>query len=226
MEKFANIYARAAHRKGGEASLESLLSHPLSKQELAQIPDDRWLAAFTMKVFQSGMSWKVVRNKWPNFEQLFFQFKVEPLLMLSEPQWEMKGSDPKIIRHMTKVKSIQTNASMIFNARREYGSFAKMVAQWQAESITELWEYLRKHGARLGGNTGPYALRQLGVDTFILSQDVEAYLRNTHIIDSGRNTKRALKAANSAFVAWQRESGRSLSEISQIIAYSFGENRV
>ncbi|EMD79469.1 3-methyladenine DNA glycosylase [Vibrio diabolicus E0666] len=46
IEKFDAIYQRAAKRKGGEDQLEALLSHPLSKEELAAIPDDRWLAAF------------------------------------------------------------------------------------------------------------------------------------------------------------------------------------
>jgi 3-methyladenine DNA glycosylase Tag len=146
--------------------------------------------------------------------------------MLSEEQWEQKAQDPKIIRHMTKVMSIPANASMIQAARYEHESFSKMVADWPKESIVELWAHLKKHGARLGGNTGPYALRQLGVDTFILSNDVEGYLRNTNIIDSGRGTKRAMNAANKAFMEWHQESGRSLSEISQIIAYGFGDNRV
>ncbi|MFH0261625.1 DNA-3-methyladenine glycosylase I [Vibrio barjaei] len=226
MEKFDSIYARAADRKGGEQGLESIVSKPLSRDEVAAIPEDRWLSAFSMKVFQSGISWKVVRNKWPNFEEHFFQFRIDPLLMLSEEQWEQKAQDPKIIRHMTKVMSIPANASMIQAARYEHESFSKMVADWPKESIVELWAHLKKHGARLGGNTGPYALRQLGVDTFILSNDVEGYLRNTNIIDSGRGTKRAMNAANKAFMEWHQESGRSLSEISQIIAYGFGDNRV
>ncbi|MCY9873559.1 DNA-3-methyladenine glycosylase I [Vibrio barjaei] len=226
MEKFDSIYARAADRKGGEQGLESIVSKPLSRDEVAAIPEDRWLSAFSMKVFQSGISWKVVRNKWPNFEEHFFQFRIDPLLMLSEEQWEQKAQDPKIIRHMTKVMSIPANASMIQAARYEHESFSKMVADWPKESIVELWAHLKKHGARLGGNTGPYALRQLGVDTFILSNDVEGYLRNTNIIDSGRGTKRAMNAANKAFIEWHQESGRSLSEISQIIAYGFGDNRV
>ncbi|AYV22598.1 DNA-3-methyladenine glycosylase I [Vibrio mediterranei] len=226
MEKFDSIYARAADRKGGEQGLESIVSKPLSRDEVAAIPEDRWLSAFSMKVFQSGISWKVVRNKWPNFEEHFFQFRIDPLLMLSEEQWEQKAQDPKIIRHMTKVMSIPVNASMIQSARYEHESFSQMVADWPKESIVELWAHLKKHGARLGGNTGPYALRQLGVDTFILSNDVEGYLRNTNIIDSGRGTKRAMNAANKAFMEWHQESGRSLSEISQIIAYGFGYNRV
>lgn len=143
IEKFDAIYQRAAERKGGEDQLEALLSHPLSKEELAAIPDDRWLAAFSMKVFQSGISWSVVRNKWPNFEEVFFGFKIEPLLMLSDEQWETKATDKRIIRHLTKVMSIPANARMIHEASIQHRSFGKMVADWPQEKITELWAYLK-----------------------------------------------------------------------------------
>lgn len=226
MEKFASIYQRAAERKGSKAQLESLLNHPLTTQQLLAITEDRWLSAFSMKVFQCGISWNVVRNKWPNFENLFFNFKIDSLLMLSEEQWEAKAKEPKIIRHLTKVMSIPANARMIQSARYEHGSFSEMVANWPSNDITGLWLYLKKNGSRLGGNTGPYTLRQMGVDTFILSSDVESYLRNTGIIDSGRGTKRAMTAATKAFTHWQQESGRSFSEISQIIAFSGGDNRI
>ncbi|MBM7074023.1 DNA-3-methyladenine glycosylase I [Shewanella sp. 202IG2-18] len=225
-EKFETIYFRAAERKGGVENLEQLLFKPLSHEEILQIKDDRWLSTFTMKVFQCGISWKVVRNKWDNFEDHFFGFKPELLLMLSDEQWEEKARDPKIIRHLTKVMTIPANAQMLINASYEHGSFSKLLANWPKDNTTELWEYLKKNGKRLGGNTGAYALRQAGVDTFILSSDVEAYLRNTGIIDSGRTTKKAMRAADAAFVKWHQESGRSLTEISQIIAYSSGENRV
>lgn len=226
LEKFDDIYHRAAQRKGGEEQLEPLLSKPLTSEQLQQISNDRWLSAFSMKVFQSGISWKVVRNKWPNFEKLFFGFKVEPLLMLSDEQWDIKASDTSIIRHHAKVRSIQANAQMIHHASLEHGSFGDMIANWPGEDITGLWSYLKKHGNRLGGNTGPYSLRQMGVDTFILSGDVESYLRNYKIIEGGRDTKRSLAAANKAFCHWQQESGRSLTEISQTIAFSTGDNRV
>ncbi len=224
IEKFESIYQRASERKGGEEILELMLDKPLSKEQLSNVPEDRWLSAFSMKVFQSGISWQVVRNKWPNFEEIFFGFKIEPLLMLSDDVWEEKAKDPRIIRHLTKVMSIPQNAQMIYEARLEYGSFSKMVAEWPTNDITGLWEFLKKHGNRLGGNTGPYTLRQMGADTFIFSTDVESYLRNTGVIDSAKTTKRAMSAANKAFTQWQDESGRSLSEISQIIAYSTGDN--
>ncbi|WP_428772449.1 DNA-3-methyladenine glycosylase I [Vibrio sp.] len=226
VEKFDQIYQRAAQRKGGENQLEQLLSQPLTQQQIASIPEDRWLAEMTMKIFQSGISWQLVRDKWPNFEQLFFQFRIDPLLMLSVEDWEQKASDRSIIRHLAKVMSIPANAQMIYQARAEHGSFGNMVANWPAEQITDLWQYLKNHGNRLGGNTGPYALRHLGVDTFILSGDVEAYLRQQKIIEGGKQTKRSLNAATAAFCQWQQESGRSFTEISPTIAFSTGDNRV
>lgn len=226
LEKFADIYQRAAERKGGEAQLEALLPTPLSTEAIAAISDDRWLSAFSMKIFQSGISWQVVRNKWPNFEEVFFGFRIEPLLMLSDEQWDEKASDTRIIRHHAKVMSIRENAKMIHSVSTQHGSFGQMVANWPKDDITGLWSFLKKHGSRLGGNTGPYSLRQFGVDTFILSGDVEAYLRNCKVIEGGKETKKSQQAVNLAFAKWQQESGRSLTAISQTIAFSTGDNRV
>ncbi|MGF1764625.1 DNA-3-methyladenine glycosylase I [Aliivibrio kagoshimensis] len=225
-EKFEPIYQRAAARKGGVESLEGIINTPLTTADLSRISDDRWLACFTEKVFQCGISWSVVRKKWPNFEAAFFGFDIEKMLLMPDTMWEQKAQDPQIIRHLTKVMTIPANARMIQQAQKRGGGFAQMVAEWPTEDITGLWNYLKKHGKRLGGNTGAYSLRVMGKDTFILSSDVEAYLRQCDIVDSGRTTKRAQVAAQTAFNDWQQESGRSLSEISQVIAFSCGDNRV
>lgn len=225
-EKFEFVYQRAAERKGGVESLESIINKPLTAAELASVSDDRWLACFTEKVFQCGISWSVVRKKWPNFEQIFFGFDIEKMLLMPDAMWEKKAQDPQIIRHLTKVMTIPANARMIQQAQKTHGSFATMIADWPTDDITGLWNYLKKHGKRLGGNTGAYSLRVMGKDTFILSSDVEAYLRQSGIVDSGRTTKRAQLSAQTAFNDWQQESGRSLSEISQVIAFSCGDNRV
>lgn len=219
-ESFSSIYQRAAERHNGENTLETLLPKAKQSTELAKIDDARWLAAFTQKVFQSGISWQVVRNKWPNFEEIFFQFDIEKMLLLNDEQWAAKAQDKRIIRNFSKVKTIQENALMIHEVSIKHGSFAEFVANWPADDIIGLWGYLKQHGARLGGNTGPYTLRVMGKDTFLLSKDVEGYLRNREIITTGRETKSALQAAQTAFNHWQQESGRSFCEISQTIAMS------
>ncbi|MGR5265126.1 DNA-3-methyladenine glycosylase I [Photobacterium damselae] len=225
-EKFNQIYDRAAERKGGIQALEKLLVVPKSQQELALITDDRWLATFTLRIFQSGMTWQVVRNKWPNFEDVFFGFNIEKMLLVPDEMWERKATDPAIIRHLGKVMTIPANADMIHRAAVEYGSFAQMVADWPCEDIIGLWQYLKKKGARLGGNTGPYGLRTMGKDTFIISQDVEAYLRNIGVIEGGKSSLKSLKATQKAFNDWQQESGRPMCQVSQIISFSCGDNHV
>ena len=219
-EHFESIYNRAAQRHGGENNLEHMLSRPLSDAELSKIGDDRWLSAFSQKVFQSGISWKVVRNKWPNFEEVFFKFDIEKMLLIHDEMWEEKAKDQRIIRHFGKVMTIRENAIMINECQASHGSFSNFIAQWPSDNIVGLWQHLKKHGARLGGNTGPYTLRTMGKDTFMLTKDVEGYLRHHDIISTGRDTQSALKAAQQAFNHWHHESGRSYTEISQCIALS------
>ncbi|MCV2402329.1 DNA-3-methyladenine glycosylase I [Marinomonas sp. C2222] len=219
-EPFETIYQRAVIRHGGIQQLEATLIKPLTKEKLLQHKDDRWLAAFSQKIFQSGISWQVVRNKWPAFEEVFFNFDIEKMLLLPDEVWEKKAQDPRIIRHFGKVLTIKENAFMIHNRQKNHSSFSQFIADWPVNDIVNLWAYLKKSGARLGGNTGPYTLRVMGKDTFLLTKDVERYLRQHGIITTGKNTLSALNCAQDAFNHWHKESGRSLTEISQCIAFS------
>ena len=224
MEKFETIYNRAVKRKGGEQALSSLLSRPKSKSELALMGSDRILSEMTKKIFQSGFVWRVVEQKWPNFEEVFFDFDIEKILMMPDDMIERKASDPKIIRNFNKVKTIRENALMLKDIIDDVGSVGKWLAEWPGEDIIGLWTYLKNHGARLGGNTGPYALRVLGKDTFILSRDVEFYFRAHKLIEGGASSKRSLQRVQETFNKWKEESNMSLQEVSQIVAFSIGDN--
>ena len=224
---FDDIYARACERKGGEDAVESLLPRPRSRRALRALGDDRYLAEFCKKIFQSGFVWRVVEQKWDGFEDIFWGFDVDKLLLMPDDMLERKAQDPAIIRNFTKVKAIRDNAAMMAETRRRTGKgFGHFVTNWPADDVVGLWLYLKKHGSRLGGNTGPYALRTLGVDTFLLSRDVEGFLRHHDIIEGGLTSKRCLAQCQAYFNALGEESGRSLSELSRLVSLNFGENRV
>ena len=226
VEQFSSIYQRAADRKGGTAALEALSGKPLSPSQLKSYSNADWLSAFSKKVFQSGFVWRVVEQKWPGFREVFFDFAPEKILLLSDEMLAEKATDPRIIRNAGKVLSIQANAQMIYELELEYGPFSALIADWPGERIIELWALLKKRGARLGGNTGAYSLRAMGKDTFLLSQDVEAYLRAYQVIDGGLTSQSSLKKIQAQFNDWQQQSGRSLQQISQIVSMSVGDNRV
>ncbi|MBT1445133.1 DNA-3-methyladenine glycosylase I [Shewanella sp. JM162201] len=224
IESFASIYQRAAERKGGADALEALLPLSLSAAEYQEHSDAALLSAMSKKIFQSGFVWKVVDAKWPAYEQAFFGFDPLKILLLSPEQLEARASDPALIRHGKKTQAIYDNALMVQDIAKEHGSLARFIALWPSEEITGLWQVLKKRGARLGGNTGPYFLRATGKDTFLLSSDVEAYLRATGLVDAGLATQKGLTQAQAAFNHWQAESGRTLAHISRVISCSVGDN--
>jgi len=226
METFEKLYQRAIERKGGEIALLNLISKPLSADKLLNVPNDRVLSEMTKKVFQSGFVWSVVEKKWESFEDVFWGFDIEKLIMMPDDMLERKAKDPAIIRNYNKVRTIRENAFMLKEISDEYGSVGKWLTEWPDKNIIGLWAYLKANGSRLGGNTGPYALRKLGKDTFILSKDVEAYFRSYGLIDGGLTTKRSLNTIQETFLKWQSESKLSLQELSQIVAYSIGDNHV
>ena len=140
---------------------------------------------------------------------------------------ERKAKDPAIIRNLSKVKTVRDNAFMIDDVeRREQKPFGEFIADWPEDDVIGLWLFLKKHGSRLGGNTGPYALRTLGVDTFLFTQDVEGFLRHHGIVDSGITSRRALSAAQSFFNYLREQSGWSLAKLSRLVSFCYGQNRV
>ena len=158
---------------------------------------------------------------------MFWEFDIERLLMMPDDMLERKASDPGIIRNFSKVKTVLDNAVMIADTeRREEKTFGEFIAGWPDDDIIGLWLYLKKHGSRLGGNTGPYALRTLGVDTFLMTADVEFFLRENDIVDSGIHSLRALKAAQSYFNNLREHSGRSLSELSRLVSLGVRRNQI
>ena len=222
MRKFSEIHAIAADRKGGEAALEALLDKPASRAKLAAVPDHRWLSCMAKCVFQAGFNWRVVDNMWPGFELAFEGFDIGHCAMLHDDDFARLVSDKRIVRHGTKIRSVQQNAVFITDLAREYGSAGKAFANWPSNDYVSLFALLKKRGSRLGGNTGPYFLRFMGVDGFILSRDVVARLIAEGVIDTTPTSKKAMAAVQDAFNTWQAESGRPLTDISRILAMSTG----
>lgn len=219
MRHFNEIFRIAADRKGGEAALEAMLEPPLPAPDLAQIPDDRWLSTIAKCIFQSGFNWKVIENKWPGFEAAFDGFDVGRCAMMDDAKFDALLTDTRIVRHGTKIASVRDNAAFLLSLRDRGGAGA-VLGGWPSGDYIGLLDLLKTQGARLGGNTGPYAMRFMRRDGFILSRDVTARLIAEGVIDRPATSKSALRAVQDAFNTWCAQSGRSLTEISRVLAMS------
>jgi 3-methyladenine DNA glycosylase Tag len=224
MRSFAEIYAEAAERKGGEAALEALVSEHKSKSqaELAAIPDHLWLAQMTKSVFQAGFSWKVIETKWPGFERAFHGFAPPVNATMSDEAFDAHLKDTSIIRNARKILSVRDNATFLCDLAADHGSAAAFFAAWPDDDFVGLLEVMKKRAARLSGETAMRLFRHMGKPSFITSRDVTAALIGAGVIDKPPTGRKDLQAVQDAFNAWSRETGRDLTALSRTLALSTG----
>ena len=219
MHHFDEIFGIAAGRHGGEAALNQKLDKPLSPDELAAIPDDRWLSTMTKSIFQSGFNWKVIENTWDGFEAAFDGFDPGRCAFIDDDRFDALLQDRRIVRNGAKVATVRDNAAFLLDLRAQGGA-GTVLGGWPSEDYIGLLDLLKDRGARLGGATGQYAMRFCGRDSFILSRDVTARLIAEGVIDKPATSKSARRAVQAAFNTWMEQSGRSLTEISRVLAMS------
>jgi DNA-3-methyladenine glycosylase I len=216
--KFDWLYEQARARFASDAALESFLPTAKNPAGLKKQGDDRYLSLMTRRVFRAGMTHKVVDGRWRAFEEILWGFDPEKMVLLSAEQIEGFARDERLIRHMTKMRTLPFNAQFILDVRHEHGSFGNFLANWPGTDIVGLWQLLAKRGARLGGNSAPGFLRMAGKDTFLLTTDVVARLVAQGIV-KGRPTSRSdLQRVQGIFNELQQSSGRPLCQLSSMLS--------
>lgn len=227
MTPFDEIRARAETRKGGAGALASLLGPKPDNEAVAKVSDDRVLAAMAQRIFAAGFVRSVIEQKWPGFEEAFLGFEPKRLLFQPDDFWHDLAADTRIVRNGQNIKAVRENAAFVARISDEHGGFGRFLAEWPADDQNGLTDWLAKHGGRLGGHTGPYLLRSLGWDAFILWSDVVAALRDAGLdISSSPTSKKDRAAIQARMNLWAAETGLPRAHISRILALSIGENRV
>nr|WP_298144082.1 DNA-3-methyladenine glycosylase I [uncultured Pseudomonas sp.] len=216
--KWLNEYC--LNRFGSIAALEARLPQPTSVQALRKISDDRYLSILSLRIFRAGLKHSLVDAKWPAFEEVFFGFDPEKVVLMGAERLENLMQDARIIRHLGKLKSVPRNAQFVLDVAREKGSFGALIADWPVTDIVGLWHYLAKHGCQLGGLSAPRFLRMVGKDTFIPSDDMVAALKAQKIIDKAPTSQRDRAAVQAAFNQWHAESGRPMCQLSVMLAHT------
>lgn len=216
--KWLNEYC--LNRFGSQQALDARLPTPKSAAQLRKISADRYLSTLALRVFRAGLKHSLVDSKWPAFEEVFFGFDPEKIVLMGAERLERLMQDTRIIRHFGKLKSVPRNAQMILDVAMEHGSFGDFIADWPVEDIIGLWQYIAKHGNQMGGLSAPRFLRMIGKDTFIPSWDVVAALNAQEIVDKVPSSKRDQAAVQAAFNQWHAESGRPMCQLSAMLAFT------
>ena len=218
MRDIDDILSLSVARKGSVDAILGSLSPALGPGEVSAIPPHRFLAEMSRAMFQAGFNWKVVDRMWPGFETAFHGFDPGWCAHIEDERFDTLLRDTSIVRHGPKIQAVAANAAMI-NAKPD---FAAWVAGFGPDHFGDLLGALKSDGARLGGTTGQYFLRAIGVDGWILSRDVCARLVAEGVVDKVTPSAKTMTKVQAAFSHWHAQSGYSLKQISRILATSTG----
>ena len=221
MRDYQWLHEFCLNRFGSVKAFEASLPKPRTDAQLRATPADRYLSTLALRVFRAGLKHSLVDAKWPAFEEVFFRFDPEKVVLMSAEHLERLMQDARIIRHLGKLKSVPRNAQFILDEAHERGSFGALIADWPVTDIVGLWTYLKKRGHQLGGLSAPRFLRMVGKDTFVPSYDVVAGLNAQKIVDKVPTSQRDLALVQDVFNQWHEQSGgRPMSQISMMLAYT------
>ena len=217
---FEAIEERARERVGGMQALVGRLPQPKSSDELRAMGDDRYLSLMSLRIFRAGLKHSLVDARWPAFEDAFIGFEPARVVALSDEELEGLLSDQRLIRHWGKLKSVRANAAAIVQLREQAGGMGAWLAAWPREEVVGLWQELGRRFSQLGGNSGPYFLRMVGKDTFLLTDSVVKALNHWDAFAGTPKSKADRQRVQEAFNAWHRASSRPLCQLSMILAAS------
>jgi DNA-3-methyladenine glycosylase I len=104
-------------------------------------------------VFQSGISWAVIENKWEGFRKAFDGFDPEAVSQYSPGDIDRLVEDASIVRNRRKIEASVENAETMVALDRQHGGFRNYLRSF--DDFEALVADLKKR-FRFLGETGCY----------------------------------------------------------------------
>jgi 3-methyladenine DNA glycosylase Tag len=218
MVSFKEIVEKAEQNAGGAAALAARMPEIKNDAELRKISTAAAFSDMCFRIFSTGLNQTMVRNKWPAFEEAFKGFEPAKVAFMSEDDIAALMANTAIIRHLGKIRATHHNAIALVELEKDYTSLGEYLAGWPVSNSVGLWEDITQRFKQLGGNSGPYFLRMMGKDGFILTPDVIAALNKLGVASGKLTSKKDRATVQEAFNAWHQEAGLPYAHLSRILA--------
>jgi len=87
--------------------------------------DEEYFENMSRVIFQAGLNWHVIDNKWSSIKKAFSDFNIGKVACFDNADIERLMRDPEVIRNKGKIKGIIQNAQNFKAIEKQYGSFQK-----------------------------------------------------------------------------------------------------
>lgn len=125
--------------------------------------DDAYFENMARTVFQAGLSWQLISDKWDDFKIAFKDFKIEQVSDFDDDNIEDLLSNPRIIRNRAKIEAVLVNAIVFARIQAEYGSFQDFLDTLdKSENYRFVIRELSKKFSRMGPKSATIFLWSIG----------------------------------------------------------------
>jgi DNA-3-methyladenine glycosylase I len=125
--------------------------------------DDTYFENMTHVIFQAGLSWKMITNKWLNFKRAFANFSIEKVAKFNDKDVERLMTDKGIIRNRQKISATINNAIQLQEIKKKHGSFQSYLDKLdKSDNYASVIKELGKQFERVGPSTARIFLYSVG----------------------------------------------------------------
>lgn len=218
MISYDDIRTIAEENSGGAAELAARMPELKTETEIRNTPAAEYFSAMSFRIFSTGLNQAMVRGKWPAFEEAYHGFEPTKVAFMTEDDIAALMDNTAIIRHLGKIRAAHHNALALVALEKEFGSIGNYLADWPLDNIAGLYEDIKTRFKQLGGNSGPYFVRMMGKDGYIMTPDVVTALNRLGVGNGKLTSKKDRAAVQQAFNRWHEESGAPYAHISRTLA--------
>jgi len=127
--------------------------------------DDAYFENMTRVIFQAGLSWKMIDEKWPNFKKAFKDFSIDQVAKFSENDVKRLMSNTGIVRNQAKIVAAIKNAQSFQDIRKEHKSFRSFLKGLdKSGNYASVIKEMHERFQRLGPSSARIFLYTVGED--------------------------------------------------------------
>jgi len=125
--------------------------------------DREYFQNMTRCIFQAGLNWQLIANKWPRFVEAFDGFDVDKVAAYGPDDVARLRGDKGIIRNRQKIEATILNAEEFKRIAAEHGSFQEWLdAMDKSNNYDYVVKRLKSRFKRVGVGTAHIFLWSVG----------------------------------------------------------------
>jgi 3-methyladenine DNA glycosylase Tag len=112
-----------------------------------------YLEALSRPVFQAGISWRVIENRWDGIREAFATFDPQIVAQYDQADVDRLLTDPRVVRSKPKIEATIDNAQALIELDAEHGGFRRYLRAHPTfeDTVADL-----KRQFRFIGDSGAY----------------------------------------------------------------------